>query len=488
MSNRTPPHNVLRRGLWVENRPDELRTNVCARPLCLPNPEKFLLFKLSLYFLAGSRVVGNRERVSKTSGGAMLTLPAQVKTHILEAIASYRDEMLEFSKVLMSIPTENPPGRCYRQCAELIAGKLGEIGLESTLLPVPDAPASSLSSGQEDKDERRYCVQSFYGPGQRTLYFHGHYDVVPAASPAQFQPYVERGNLFGRGSSDMKCGLAAMIYAVRAIKECGIELDGRIGLAIVPDEETGGAGGSQYLVEAGLLGKDGIGMLMPEPTSGVIWNASRGAVSLRVTVKGKPAHVGLQHQGINAFERMLAVANALQQLKAEVESRKTHFRITPQAAQRSILLMGGRCEGGTNFNLVPGECHFTVDRRINPEEDFETEKHRLLDLLDGLREGGIDLAIDVFQEGRAAGFSENDPVARTLAHCAREVTGKEPAFALCPGLLEIRFYAQQGIPAFAYGPGLLSVSHGPAEFVKLEDVYRCSAVYALTAVRLLSSP
>ncbi len=418
-----------------------------------------------------------------------MAIHEMIKNRILDAITSYRDEMLDFIEALVTIPTENPPGRSYRECVEAIASKLQEIGLDSTVLEVPDLAGPALAASHYNrKSDRRYCLLGSYGQGQRTLYFHGHYDVVPASGQAQFHPYVKGGNLFGRGSSDMKSGLAAMIYAVRAIKESGIELNGRIGLTIVPDEETGGAGGSQYLAGIGLLGKDGIGMLTPEPTSGLIWNTSRGALSLRVTVKGKPAHVGLHHQGTNAFEGMLVVANALLELKAEVESRWTNFRIEPQGARHSILLIGGRCQGGTNFNLVPAECWFTVDRRINPEEDFETEKQRLLMLFERLRQDGIDLVVDIFQEGRAAGFSKGNPVAQTLAECVEVITGRSPSFAMCPGLLEIRFYTQQGIPAFAYGPGLLSVSHCHTEFVKLKDIYRCAAIYALTASRLLASP
>lgn len=410
-----------------------------------------------------------------------------VKVRILDAVASYRDEILDFTSTLVAIPTENPPGRSYSACVEVIANKLCEIGLEANVLEVPDAgiPISERENSG-GKHFPRSCVQSFYGTGERILYFHGHYDVVPAMSAKQFQPYVKKANLFGRGSSDMKSGLAAMIFAVKAIRECGIELNGRIGLTMVPDEETGGLVGSHFLAGVGLLGKDGIGMLTPEPTSSAIWNANRGAISLRLTVKGKPAHVGLHYQGRNAFERMLKVANALLELKAEVESRVTGFKIEPQAARHSILMMGGCCEGGTNFNLVPAECLFTVDRRINPEEDLQTEKQRLLELFDRLKQDGIDLDIDIFQEEQAAGSSEDDPVAQTLAECVAAITGKSPSFEMCPGLLETRFYAQQGIPAFAYGPGLLSVAHGPSEFVKLEDVYACTAIYALTAARLLA--
>src|SRR5262249_57996496 len=112
-------------------------------------------------------------------------------------------------------------------------------------------------------------------------------------------------------------------------------------------------GGSAHLDQLGLLGQDAVAMLTPEPTSGVIWNANRGAITLQVTVKGRAAHVGLQHQGVNAFERMLQVAAALQDLKAEVEERKTGYRIVPAAAAHSIPLLGGRGARGTNFNALP---------------------------------------------------------------------------------------------------------------------------------------
>ena len=128
-----------------------------------------------------------------------------------------------------------------------------------------------------------------------------------------------------------------------------------------------------------------IGMITAEPTSGVVWSANRGAISLRVDVKGKPAHVGLSYQGVNAFERMLSITRELQSLKCEIEKRETGFQIHPQAARRSILLMGGECHGGSNFNLVPETCSFTVDRRFNPEEDIATEKRRLLDIFDRFR-------------------------------------------------------------------------------------------------------
>jgi succinyl-diaminopimelate desuccinylase len=172
------------------------------------------------------------------------------------------------------------------------------------------------------------------------------------------------------------------------------------------------------------------------------------------------------------------------ELKHEVEAHTTDFHIAPDVARRSILLLGGRTEGGTNFNVVPDECWFTVDRRLNPEEDFEVEKQRLFDVID--RAGGpATIEVEVIQEGRASGSDERGPVGRALAESIVDVTGRPARFEMCPGLLEIRFYAERGVPAFAYGPGLLTVSHGPDEFVPIDRIVECAQVYALTAARLL---
>ncbi|HMD49169.1 MAG TPA: M20/M25/M40 family metallo-hydrolase, partial [Bryobacteraceae bacterium] len=191
---------------------------------------------------------------------------------------------------------------------------------------------------------------------------------------------------------------------------------------------------------------------------------------------------GRQHEGVNAFERMLPVAQALAELKRAVETRETSFHIQPDAARRSILMLGGRVESGANFNTVPERCSFTVDRRINPEEDFAEEKRRLIETIRG---AGVELEVEVLQEGRSCGVDEKSAVGVALARAVERVTGKVARFEMCPGLLEIRFYAELAIPALAYGPGLLTVSHGPREFVPTGRIVECAEVYALAAAELL---
>ena len=98
---------------------------------------------------------------------------------------------------------------------------------------------------------------------------------------------------------------------------------------------------------------------------------------------------------------------------------------------------------------------------------------------------GIPLEWEILQEGCSAECREDEPLGRALARSVEAVTLEAPRFELCPGLLETRFYVAKGMPAYAYGPGLLSVAHGPDEFVDLRKVTACAAIYALTAMDLL---
>ena len=396
-------------------------------------------------------------------------------------VQGLRGEMVDFTSELVAVASENPPGSGYPDCVRVIASRLGALGLPCERL------AYRPPKGERDRSGAAVLLSSV-GSGTRTLYFSGHYDVVPVTTPGQCTPVLRGKTLFGRGAADMKSGLASMLYAAVALQQLRVPLDGRVGLVFVPDEETGGRRGSGFLAATKRLGVNGIGMLTPEPTSGVVWNANRGALTVRVTVHGREAHVGLLHQGRNAFEDAMRVVAGLQKLARRVGQRRTRFRVTPDAARRSLMLIGGRVEAGSNFNVVPGRCMFTVDRRMNPEEDFEAEREALFEVFAQARRAGVSLDVEVFQEGRPSGASEATPLGRALGTHVRAVTGRTPKFEMCPGLLEIRFYAAQGMPAYAYGPGLLSISHGPREFVHTDRIVECAAIYARTAAAVLQVP
>jgi acetylornithine deacetylase/succinyl-diaminopimelate desuccinylase family protein len=432
---------------------------------------------------------------------------APLSRDLRAAAAARRDTLIAFTRDLVAIATENPPGRLYRDCVERIAAELRTFGATPRILEVPrgDAGGGGSAGGRgnrgggltaagkiagipgaseyESAAHPRYCLLAELGPGGPAFYLHGHYDVVPATAGDQFTPRVEQGRLYGRGSADMKSGLAAMVHAMGALHDCGLPRQGRVVLVAVPDEETGGGLGAEWLGRSGLLERGAAGAIVGEPTSGQIWIGHRGAFSLRITVHGRGAHGILQHEGVNAFEGMLQVARELQMLKAEVERRETALPIEPEAARRSILMIGGECSSGYTFNTVPARASFTIDRRTNPEEDFEAEKRRLLALIDHLRGQGVEIDLEVLQEGESSSTDADSDLVRTLSGAVEAVTGAAPRLTLCPGLVESRFYRRLGVPALTYGPGLLELAHSPREYVEVAQLVDAAAIYALTVAR-----
>lgn len=384
-------------------------------------------------------------------------------------------EMVRTLSRLVAIPTVNPPGRLYRRCVDYLSGLLKEWRVAHEVIPVSKSRYP------------RFCILGGVGEGKDSLHFHGHYDVVPAYSVAQFDPQVRNSRLYGRGSADMKSGIVSILYALKYFRECRTKLAGRMTFSFVPDEETGSHSGAGYLARTGLFPKPSFGMLMPEPTSGTVWYASKGALTIRVTVRGKPAHVALAHQGENAFEAMTDIAGSLRALKETVARRETALPVDPPGAKRSVLLIGGESGSGVSFNTVPDRAFFTVDRRFNPEEKLSDARQELMQVFDAVRKRGIDVEADVIQESESSMADTESPLAVALRKTVTEVKGKPPSFELCPGTLEIRFFNNQGIPAMAYGPGLLEVSHGPDEYVGIPDMLDCTNVYIGTALRLLSS-
>jgi acetylornithine deacetylase/succinyl-diaminopimelate desuccinylase-like protein len=277
-----------------------------------------------------------------------------------------------------------------------------------------------------------------------------------------------------------------MLYGAAAAKELGLLGDRRIVFHFVCDEETGSAAGSGHLREAGIIEPDALAMVTAEPTGGVVWHASRGAITLRVEVRGKEAHVGQAHLGVNAFEKMIRVAEPLGTLAHRLLERRTAYAMDSDAARGSMLVVGGSAGAGASFNVVPGSAWFSVDRRFNPEEELEGELARLTDTIAEAAAGaGAEVTVELLQRAPSASTAETHPAAVALVRCIAQIESVSPGFELCPGVLETRWYAQLGIPAFAYGPGRLDVSHGPNEFVDEAAMRRRAAVYALFAGELL---
>jgi succinyl-diaminopimelate desuccinylase len=380
------------------------------------------------------------------------------------------DAIVAFARELIAIPTANPPGAAYDECVERISSELDALAIDHQVLETGD-----------DETSRRTILAEIGDRGP-LLYLHGHYDVVPAFGRAQFEPRIEDGRLVGRGASDMKGGLAAIVHAARPAAEAGA----RIRLVIVPDEETGGRLGAERLAALGRLDRGAVGAIVAEPTWGTIWHACRGAFTLRVHVRGRPAHVGLHYEGVNAYAAAVDVTLTLLELEQLLRERRSTlaFASPNPRARESIMLLGGLAGGGTNFNIVPAEFSFTVDRRPNADEDYDEAKSELLALLVSARERGVDLDWEVLQDAPSAVTPADGDFVRTVAAAATAVTGAAPTVTCCPGVLEIRVYRRFGIPAVAFGPGLVERMHGPDEDVPIANLVAAAAIYADVAAAL----
>ncbi|MDI5974601.1 M20/M25/M40 family metallo-hydrolase [Amycolatopsis magusensis] len=387
------------------------------------------------------------------------------------------EEMAELLVRLVAVDSENPPGRALGRCAQVVREAMEKLDLAPEVLELP--PSGDL--------EEPCVVRGTAGTGDRLLYFHGHFDVVPAQDRAQFTAQRRDGRIIGRGTADMKGGIVSMLYGAAAARDLGLLGDGRIVLNLVCDEETGSVVGAGHLREAGLIDANAVAMVTAEPSGGAIWHAARGALSLRVDVRGREAHVGQADRGINAFRHLMDVARPVEAYAEEMAARHTSFPMNEADAPGTMLVVGGLFGGGSNFNVVPGSAYFTVDARYNPEEDLDGELKRLTALIDdAAADAGANVSTEVTQLQPAAATDEAHPAAQTLARCAGEVEGTPPRFEMCSGVLEIRWYAQLGIPAFAYGAGRLDVSHGPDEYIDEAAMRRCAAVYARYAQEMLA--
>jgi succinyl-diaminopimelate desuccinylase len=161
---------------------------------------------------------------------------------VLNYIDTLRDEIIDFAKELIKVPTVNPPGENYENCAKLIEKKLNEIGLSTNIIEVPKEKLPELAPHAKGLSRPNVLAELRGSKDKLILHLNGHYDVVPVGAgwtKEPFAPVMDDCKLYGRGAADQKCGLTAAIMATKALRESGVSLKGNLTLSATPDEETG---------------------------------------------------------------------------------------------------------------------------------------------------------------------------------------------------------------------------------------------------------
>ncbi|MEM4748828.1 MAG: M20 family metallopeptidase [Thermosphaera sp.] len=392
-------------------------------------------------------------------------------------------QVLDISRTILINSLKYPTvlGEYYEDLIDYYAEELSKYGIHVTIHRVPDEYSKNALSKQFNPDKPRYILMARIGKGKRVLQFNGHYDVV---SPGEgwttdpFNPVVINGKVYGRGTTDMKAGIAAFLSAMIYYAIKGEEPDVIVEGAVVPDEEIGGATGTGYLVNE--LSSRPDFAVIAEP-SGIdnIYIGHRGNVWGMLRIHGKQAHGSTPWLGDNAFEKMIVFADYfIRNYKPLLETRTSKFKYEdPRAAHPSVTL-GGRLEAPGSINIVPGQVGFSIDRRLIIEENSNDVIRELKEFVESAsRNLNIDVQFEVVERSNPVYVDENHPYLTMLFKAIKETLNVEPSKSICVGGLDLKYYLAKGIPAVAYGPGEVSMAHKANEYVSLQNLYDIIKVY-----------
>ncbi|WP_075996748.1 acetylornithine deacetylase/succinyl-diaminopimelate desuccinylase family protein [Salaquimonas pukyongi] len=415
---------------------------------------------------------------------------------LFQRIDSNIDDLVALTCDLVRFPTVNPPGEAYAPCAEYIANRLSRSGFEIIFERGTGTP------GDNDRYPRTNVIARRQGarPGP-TVHFNSHIDVVEAGEDWTCDPFVPTiagGKIYGRGTCDMKGGLATSIIAAEAYIAANPDYDGAIEISGTVDEESGGFGGVAYLAQKGYFSKPRVDhVIIPEPLNkDRICLGHRGVWWAEIETKGEIAHGSMPFLGDCAVRHMGAVLERFERdLFPMLAAKHTAMPVVPDGARSSTLninaIHGGQTDdySGLPSPNVPDSCRMVIDRRFLIEEEIKEVKKEVVSILEGLRKDRpkFEYAIRDLMEVLPMMTDRDQPVPTTVAAAIRSVMGKEPEYVVSPGTYDQKHVTRIGHlhDCIAYGPGILDLAHRPDEFIIIADMVESAKVMALSIDALL---
>ena len=414
---------------------------------------------------------------------------SEVEKRICKRVSTLEEELAEVTSKLVSINTSDPPGDNYVACADFLTDYLKSIGAN---VRIEQVPIESLPRHPETGKplSRPNVVGEIAGSGNgHILHFNGHYDIVPAVgewNSDPFHPVIKGGKLYGRGSTDMKGGIAAAMVAAKALKLEEVNLPGTVSFSFVPDEEYGGPTGTRFLLGQKKVKADYC--IVAEPTGGDdFYNGHKGSLWMEITTYGKAAHGARPWKGINAFENMVEVVQEINaKLKPKLLSGGDIEIDNQTAGRKGAITLGGRVTTGESLNVVPAQCTMTIDRRIAPGEEVNEVIGEFSNILESLkqREPQFRGKLNVLFGYNACVVPTDSYLMNTFKELLISVINQEPKITIMAGACEMRHFQSVGIPTLIYGPGNPSMAHQSDEYVEVSKLVTAAQVYALAAMRL----
>ena len=300
------------------------------------------------------------------------------------------------------------------------------------------------------KHEGKLMLVATIGDGDECMIWNGHVDVVPG-DLEQFEPYVEGDFLYGRGTADMKAGVAAMMQAFFELTKQSENITRKIQLHIVTDEETDGET-SKFLVDQGYTGDF---VICGEPTHLQIGLQAKGIIQFDVILNGKSSHGSRPWEGINAIEQAFLFDQQLRTLSFLTASNE--FYDYPSLNLAKI-------QAGERYNVVPDNCIVSYDLRYVPGQDMQS----ILSDLKTLAEKFPKSEIRVQATAPAVTTEAINPYIERIAHITTQFIGKPAVLFGQHGAADARFYAETGAGAIEFGPSG-GDWHGEKEYVSVSS-------------------
>ena len=405
-------------------------------------------------------------------------------TDVKEAIGSLRDELYQLALALVRTPSVTGNEDTAQ---DMLAGQLRDWGLDVDLWTIESGIRSHRAYCDDGLPVERKNLVARWGPVDDTaaLILNGHIDVVPPGGREQwdadpFDARIHQDALHGRGSCDMKSGLAACCIAVRAAMKLGIEPKRSILVQSVIGEETGGLG-TLAAIERGYRADAAV---IAEPTSLEMCPVQAGALSFRLQVPGKAAHGAMRTWGVSAIEKFWPV---FRKLEAFEKKRHQGFR-HPFYEQGQLVapLSVGKLHAGNWPSTVPEKLVAEGRFGIFPGEDcdaarraFEAVVRSASDDDDWLSENpvGVEWFEGQFEPGETA---TDAAILNQLESCHHELLGHQPKTHGVSYGSDLRLFTRYAeMPAVLYGPGDVALAHAANEWLPLDELVHAAEVFTL---------
>ena len=344
------------------------------------------------------------------------------------------------------------------------------------------------------------------GPGERTLMFEGHTDVVTPGDVSlwryePFKAHITKGRMFGRGTNDTKGNLAAMLIAMTALKRSGVKLTGSIIGGVLCDEEDQMLGVRDF-IDRGHADRITAAVIC-EPQDGLICTAQKGALRAQFTISGCMSHGAMPLSGLNTAPGIAKLIRRLHDL--EVTAVKKQGRdenlgwpsFTPTVIQAPA-------SGAPQLNVMPGEARILVDIRTIPgqshpaiiddltgmaaeiQREIRDEYRQYDNLLGQQRTHNLKIKLDLLTDRPCTLTARDEPVVLAADWATRLVTNREPGYGGVPGATNGTFlWTLKNIPIVTMGAGDRQVPHQIDEWVDLDQLFETAKIYALTALHYL---